>query len=232
MNMTIDPSPTPPDVLLILGMDGSGKNYLANLTSDHISDLGFLVEKRERKLSGKPTDATSSEDKTWSDFLTEKLFLFLFPYCRPIIPFIVYLLLDRDLKSFRKQQSKKAIVIGNNALRLLAFYLGHVYQDYSKIKLPKYLENKLDLFVNKTEIKTIVLDIDNQIRRERIATRAARGKMDNMDRYMADPKNIDLSERIESYLVWIAVKYLHAIKIDNNNLCDRELLNKIQLTFQ
>jgi thymidylate kinase len=230
--MTIDDSKTVPKVLLILGMDGSGKNYAANLASEYISNAGFAVEKRERKLSGKPTDVTTSEDKNWFDLASEKLFLYLFPYFKTAVPFVVYLLLKKDLNAFRKNKSSKiAIVIGHTALRLLAFYLGHVYQNSSDIKIPQYLERTLNSMVTKTGVKTIVLDIENQIRRKRIAIRAAKGKMDNMDRYMADPRNIELSERIEAFLVWIATKYLQAIKIDNNDLGDRALLAQMQLTF-
>jgi thymidylate kinase len=223
---------SPPDVLLILGMDGSGKNHLANLTSDYIMSLGFAVEKREGKLAGKTTEAVSSEDKSWKELLAEKIFIWSFSYLKFTIPFLVYLLIDRDLRQFRKSERKKTIVISHTAIRLLAFYLGHIYQDSAQIILPKYLEKKLYLMTKQTKVKTIVLDIENQIRRQRIAAREAKGKIDNMDRYMADPKHIELSERIEDFLVWIALKYLQAFKIDNNDLSDLALINEIEKAFQ
>lgn len=52
-----------------------------------------------------------------------------------------------------------------------------------------------------------------------------------MDKYMADPAKVDLSERIESCLVWVSIKHLNAVKIENNNLCDRDLLAEIQRAF-
>jgi hypothetical protein len=238
--MEIKSQQSPPDILLILGMDGSGKNHLANLTGNYMTELGFSVEKREGKLAGKATEAVTSEDKSWVSLLIEKIFLWSFPYLKFTIPFLVYLLIERDIKQFRKSdaygqgfhQRQKIIVISHTALRLLAFYLGHVYRDCSQIKLPRYLEQKLYLLVEQTKVKTIVLDIENQIRRQRIAVRAAKGKIDNMDRYMADPKRIELSERIEAFLVWIALKYLQAYKIDNNDLSESVLINEIKKAFQ
>jgi hypothetical protein len=224
---------TPPDILLILGMDGAGKNHVANLAGDYIAQLGFFVEKRAGKLSAKATDAITSEDKSLVYLVSEKLFLILFSFVRSLLPFIINFWIRRDLKQFHKNelQKIKVIVISYTALRILAFYLGHVYQNVSEIKLPPYLEKTLDLLAHTSGIQTIVLDIDNQIRQQRIADRAVKGKMDNMDKYMADPAKVELSERIESFLVWLAIKYLNAVKIENNNLGDRDLIVEIKSAF-
>jgi len=229
--MATYPPVIPPDILLILGMDGAGKNHVANLAGDYLAQLGFSVEKRAGKLSAKATDAISSEDKTLFYLVSEKLFLIFFPSIKSLIPLVIDLWIRRDLKIFHKSESQKVIVISYTALRMLAFYLGHIYQDVSEIKLPHYLEQTLSLLAATPGVKTIVLDIDNSIRQQRIADRAVKGKMDNMDKYMADPTKVELSERIEFFLVWIAIKYLNAVKIENNNLCDRDLIAEIQRAF-
>ncbi len=63
----------------------------------------------------------------------------------------------------------------------------------------------------------------------RIARRISSGTVDNFDRYMAEDEV--RSERIESFLVWLARKYLDAVVIENNDLMDADLSDAVCEAF-
>ncbi len=221
----------PPNTLLILGTDASGKNHITNLITCLLEQSGYGVEKREGWFSEKASDAVSSEDKGFIALLIEKVFLTTFPLTQYMMPFLLTLLIKRDLNKFVKtgKTDKKVIVISHSALRVLAFYLGHQFYCEEKIKMPHYLKIALKAIRPTTLAKTIVLDIAPEIRNQRIAHRAKQGKVDNFDRYMA--QDTIRSERIESFLVWLAKNYLDAVIIENNDLNDAELAKQIQAAF-
>ncbi len=217
-----------PDILLILGTDASGKNYVANLIADILEKSGQGFEKRDGWFSNKAANIISSEDKTQIDLLKEKIFLSTFHLTKFLIPFLINLLIKKDLRKFKKS-GKKIIVISHTGFRILAFYLGHIYDCKENIRLPRYLDRTLRSVLTVTGSKTIVLDIADKVRQKRIAKRAASGKADNFDKYMA--KDNIRSERIESFLVWLAETYLNAVKIENDDLNDEELSFQIYQAF-
>jgi len=221
----------PPDTLLILGTDASGKNHIANLIVRILEKSGYGIEKREGWFSEKASDAVSSEDKGFIDLLIEKMVLITFPLTQYMMPFLLTLLIKRDLNRFGKtgKTDKKVIVISHSALRVLAFYLGHKFYNEETIKIPHYLRIALRAIKPATQANTIVLDIAPEIRHHRIAHREKHGKMDNFDHYMA--QDTIRSERIESFLVWLAKTYLDAVIIENNDLNDAELINLIEAAF-
>jgi len=221
----------PPDTLLILGTDASGKNHITNLLVQLLEKAGYQVEKREGWLAEKASKAISSEDKGFVSLLIEKIFLTTFPLTQYGLPFLLTVLLKRDVKRFVKRGStaKKVIVISHTALRVLAFYLGHRFDKEDQIRIPPYLEIVLKSLLPATQAKTLVLDIAPEIRHQRIALRAQQGKVDNFDRYMA--RDTERSERIESFLVWLGYRYLNAVVIENNDLSDRELADQVQAAF-
>lgn len=217
-----------PEVLLILGTDASGKNHVANFITDVMKKSGHELEKRDGWFFKKATDITTSEDKSRLDLLKETVFLCVFPFFRFLFPFLLFTLIKIDLRLFGKSD-KKIIVISHTGLRILAFTLGHVYASTENIRVPRYLDKALREIARATNAKTIVLDIDDEIRKNRVAKRMAAGRADNFDRYMAGDGI--RSERIESFLVWLGVKYLGAVKIENNDLTDDELLHHIGRAF-
>lgn len=111
----------------------------------------------------------------------------------------------------------------------MAFYLGHIFDREENIRLPRRLDAVLKRIEPATGARTLVLDIDDEIRKNRIRRRALDGKMDNFDHYMA--KDGERSERIESFLVWLATTYMNAVVIENNDLSFQELFEDIQEAF-
>lgn len=221
--------PQVPNVLLILGTDAAGKNYIADFIHQSLCDAGIAVEKREGWFSAPATGNVSSEKKSPFALLLEKMFLRIFPATKFFLPLLLTLLIKADLRRFRRQPGK-LLVISHTGLRILAFYLGHIFRDQEAIRLPGHLDRALRAIPHVTGTQTIVLDISDHIRKKRIARRSRDGKIDNFDRYMAD--NEKRSERIEAYLLWLATKYLHAAIIENNDLSDEELAGAINLAFQ
>lgn len=217
-----------PDVLLILGTDASGKNHIANIVCDILENAGYSVEKREGSLCAKPTDAMSSEDKSRLRLLKEQLFITGFRYIRFLVPIVAWGLMKKELLTFRKSD-KKVIVISHTPIRVLAFYLGHIYMREKDVKMPGYLDTLLKSILPATGVRTIVLDIDDDIRKARVALRVKSGKVDYFDQYMA--KHAHLSERIESFLVWLAKTYLNAVLIENNDPDEKELIQRITAAF-
>jgi hypothetical protein len=223
-------SSAPPPVLVILGVDGSGKNHVANVIEQMLTEAGYGVEKRAGGFSSPPTQAMTSEDKGRLALLTERIFLWSFPLLKTWMPYIATVWLRRDLARFKGSHSP-ILVVSHSALRLVAFYLGHVTDTVEYPRVPRSLDRVLRTIIPRTRAKVIVLDIDNQIRQQRVAQRLASGTADYLDRYMAQPEHQELSERIEACLVVLAKHYLDAVVIENNDLSRAELIHQIQNAF-
>ncbi|MEE4355452.1 MAG: hypothetical protein V2I97_03235 [Desulfococcaceae bacterium] len=220
--------PHPPEVLLILGTDASGKNHVTNFITEEMKKRGYETEKRDGWFSKKPSDVVSSEGKGPMELMKEKVFLTTFPFTKYLMPALLYFLLRGDLAKFQKS-TKKVIVISHTALRILVFYLGHVCLREENIPMPRYLDKILKEIVPRTGVKSIVLDIADEIRKKRIRRRMESGNADNFDLYMA--KDRERSERIDSFLVWLGKKYLNAVVIENNDPDDATLFSEISAAF-
>jgi thymidylate kinase len=217
----------PPQLLLILGVDGSGKNHVANVLEGMLKGAGYQIEKRAGGFSSPVTLALTSEDKGQWALWKERIFLWSFPLLRGLVLTIATLWIRRDLQRYPKSPLP-TLIISHSPLRLIAFYLGHRYHTLEQIRLPLALERLLQSIPQRTGATTIVLDIEPQIRRQRVAQRLTNGTADYLDRYMAKPEHQDLSERIEASLVWLAQRYLAASVIENNDLSPAELSEQIQ----
>lgn len=213
------------DTLLVVGTDLSGKNHVANLIAENLTAAGYKVEKREGKFSAAASVATTSEDKSRFELFREWLFLRTFPLHHWLIPYVVTFLIKRDVRNFVKKDDGVLLVISHTALRVLAFYLAHVYEREADIRMPGHLERALRE-LSRIEAKVVVLDIEHHVREQRAARRMAKDKIDYFDRYMAE--NPLLSERVEDYLIWLSRVYFGATKIVNNDLTDEEILARVQ----
>lgn len=213
-------SPEAPFTILIVGTDASGKDHVANVVTRMVDTMGGTVEKRKRYLNGRRTSKGSSTAKSGIELFLEKGFLILYPFFSFLMPWCMNILLKRDLARF-STPSHNCIVIGHNCLRGLAFYWGHRYTTTEQIKISPAIKATLARMNSLRGLHTIVLDVEDAIRKERIAKRELQGEADHFDRYMVE--NEQLSERIERFLVWLTVNYLDATLIENNNLSDGEL---------
>ncbi len=211
-----------PETLLILGTDLAGKDHFANVLTDAAVATGLKVERRRGRLSATANQRRSSENKTLLNLWLEWIFLVTLPlHCR-LLPYVISLLVATDIRRFRRPGDGSVIVVSHTGLRLLAFGLGHLYERSEDVKMPAMVERTLRALVPMTGARTVVLDIDHQVRVERMQDRLRRGTADYFDRYMA--KDPHRSERIENFLAWIGMTYLGAVRIENNNLSDAELL--------
>ena len=205
--------PPPPPVLLILGTDAAGKDYVADFLIRRWSAAGYSIEKRAGGFSAAPADARSSSERKgrWGRF-QEHVFIRLFPLLRPLLPGVAGWLLRRDRRRFRPTD-RPVVVVSHTALRLLAFVRGQVL---APPPLSPALQPALRALRETTRATVIVLDIDPAIRQRRIGARIECGTVDPFDRYMlADRVR---AERIESGLVELAVGFLNAKVIENNDL--------------
>jgi hypothetical protein len=218
-----------PDAILLLGTDASGKDYVANVLTDLIREAGGEVEKRQRFFGGKTISAASSEDKGFFDTLQEKTFLLLFQRLGFLMPLLVSLIIFWDSRRFRLPVEKKLVVVGHNALRALAFHLGHRFDSAEQIRLPWYLIRALNTMKRATHAHIIVLDVDDHIRKKRIAARLSEGSEDTFDRYMHSDS--ERSERIEACLVQLVLKYLDGRLLENNDLPDDTLKEMMHDAF-
>ena len=212
-----------PSLLLILGTDLAGKDHFANIVLDAARAAGIKAERRRGAFSARPDRQRSSEEKTVFALWLEWVFLATLPlHCR-LLPYVTAWLILLDVRRFRRPAAAcSVLVVSHTAIRLLAFALGHIYERIEDIRLPGIVEKALQAITSATKASTVVLDIDHQVREARMAARLNRGTVDHFDRYMGkDPVR---SERIEHFLVWIGQTYLNAVRIENNNLSDAELL--------
>jgi len=211
-----------PETLLILGTDLAGKDHFANVLTDTATLAGIKGERRRGAFSAQPDSRRTSEGKGFVKLWLEWAFLFTLPlHCR-LLPYIMTFLIRRDLRRFRRPADGSLIVVSHTAIRMLAFAYSHIFDRVEDIKMPVVVECTLRDLVLATQAHTIVLDIDHEVRNTRMNERLRRGTVDNFDRYMGkDPLR---SERIEGFLVWIGMTYLDAVRVENNNLSDAELL--------
>ncbi|MFH1217923.1 MAG: hypothetical protein V1706_15635 [Pseudomonadota bacterium] len=218
-----------PEVLLILGTDAAGKNHIANFIYEASTGAAIAIEKREGWFSAPKTESASSENKGPLFLLLEKIFLITFPVTKFLLPLLLDFLIRQDLRSFRKKKDK-ILVISHTALRILSFYLGHMFLNQDEIRIPRHLDRTLRSIPLITGVQTLVLDISDETRKKRIDRRKRAGKIDNFDRYMAQDSL--RSERIEAFLVWLGIQYLNAAVIENNDLSDGDLAREINRAFQ
>ena len=211
---------TPTKTLLIVGTDASGKDHIANIVEKIAQENSCPFEKRKRYLCGKKTREKTSTAKTLVELILEKGFLLLFPYLGFLIPWLINILLRKDVA--RYQQPKKFVVIvGHNCLRGLAFYWGHKLQNPEDIPFSASLERTFETMRNMHNLHIVVLDIEDSIRKKRIEQRRKVGEADIFDVYMA--KNSERSERIEGFLVWLVQKKLGGKLIENNDLSEKSI---------
>lgn len=210
--------PPPPPVLLILGTDAAGKDYVADFLIRHWQAAGYTVEKRAGGFSASAVDDRSSSERKgrWGRF-QEQVFIRLFPLLRPLLPVVAGWLLRRDRRRFRPAD-RPLVVVSHTALRLLAFVQG---QDLSPPPLSIALQQALRALRETTKATVIVLDVDPDTRQRRIAVRIQQGTVDPFDRYMQAHR--ERAERIEGYLVTLATHHLQAKVIKNNDLDETAL---------
>lgn len=207
--------PPPPPVLLILGTDAAGKDYVADFLIRHWRAAGYTVEKRAGRFSASAVDDRSSSERKgrWGRF-RERAFLGLFPLLRPLLPAVAWLLLARDRRRFQPS-AVPLVVVSHTALRLLALVLGQQREGWAALARRPTLERALRA-APPPGTTVVVLDVAPATRRRRIAARIQSGTVDPFDRYMlADP---DRAERIERCLVKLATRYLNATVIENDDL--------------
>ena len=215
--------PPPPPVLLILGTDAAGKDYVAEFLIRRWRAAGHHVEKRAGGFAAPAADARSSSERKgrWGRF-QERAFLGLFPLLRPLLPAVARLLLARDRRRFRPSVVP-LVVVSHTALRLLALVLGRQRERRDALGHPA-LARALRA-ARPPDTTVVVLDVAPATRRRRIAARIQSGTVDPFDRYMlADP---DRAERIEHCLVELATRYLNATVIENDDLDDAALAREL-----
>ena len=214
-----------PEILLILGTDLAGKDYVTNILADTARETGKMVERRRGRFGARPDSTRTSEDKGLVKLGMEWLFLATLPVHYRLLPTLVALLIRFDLLRFRRPADGLLVVVSHTALRLLALSLGYQGKEVAAIRMAPWVERTLQAIVPATGAKVVVLDIEHSIRAERIARRNQSGTLDVFDRYMGrDPER---SERIEQILVWLATTYLQAHRVENNNCGKAELLARI-----
>ena len=217
--------PPPPPVLLILGTDAAGKDYVAEFLIRRWRAAGHRVEKRAGGFAAPAADARSSSERKgrWGRF-RERAFLGLFPLLRPLLPAVAQRLLARDRRRFRPS-AVPLVVVSYTALRLLALVLGQRREGADALARHPALERAL-CAAPPPATAVAVLDVAPATRRRRIAARIRSGTVDPFDRFMlADP---DRAERIERCQVELATRYLNATVIENDDLDDAALERELE----
>jgi hypothetical protein len=205
--------PPPPPVLLILGTDAAGKDYVADFLIRRWHAAGYAVEKRAGRFSAAAVDDRSSSERKgrWGRF-QEQAFLWLFPLLRPFLLNVAQGLLAWDIRRFRPS-GPPVVVVSHTALRLLALLQG---QSIRPLPLSRAIRETLRALREVTQASVIILNVDPAIRQRRIAARIQSGQVDPFDRYMVADRA--RAERIESALIRFAVNDLKAQVIKNNDL--------------
>lgn len=219
----------PPQLLFILGVDGAGKNHVANVVVQREQERGATVTKRSGYLTARDRDVVTSEAKGRGRLLEERLFLAGFPVLRWFVPTVVDALIRLDLRRWRRlpgpDGAPLTVVISYTPLRVLAFTLGHRPAG-APWRVPPRLDRTLRR-LGDIGLRAVVLDVSPEVRNERVRERAGRGRIDAFDRYMTAPGSLARSERIEATLVELACTYLGARHIVNDDLSDDDIIDQV-----
>ena len=212
-----------PQTILLLGTDAAGKNHVARVWARRLHELGADLVVQEGWLAGKPADPDAEDEKSWLSHQAEQVFLWVFPWIAWFMPFALRWLLRRDIQRFR-EDGRRRLVVSHSALRILAFCLGARGQGIDD--LSESTRRAVRGIRERSHALVIVLDVDHEVRQQRIESRLAQGGSDPFDRYMvADPVR---SERIEACLVDLAVQMMDAHLILNNFLDDDALWAELE----
>ena len=211
-----------PLVILVLGTDASGKDYVAELLRAHLAERGLILEKRRGWFSAQPCDRPSSEDKHPFRLILERLFLFFYPVLRwalhPGLAWAIHL----DRLVFRFARRAEVLMVSHTPLRLLAFDLGHGRGCWA----PRSVARALAALRASVDLRTLVLDTDTEIRARRIRERAAQSRADHFDHYMA--AHPDRSEKVAQALISLARTHLDATVLHNNASGPDDLLASLK----
>lgn len=227
MSMRLHPQEFP-DVILLLGTDAAGKDYVANILSEMIHEAGGDVQKRRGFFSSKSSRTKDSTRKSLLSHAQEILFLALYPWVGALLPLMLTGLIRLDMRRYVKTD-KKLIVVGHHGLRALAFHLGYSSKSRNSFAVPEHLKKAFQLMQRKTQAHIIVLDVHNDVRRRRLLSRAEKGKHDYFDRYML--AHSARSERIEACLVRVASELFGGTLLENNDLGETDLRRRLFLSF-
>lgn len=199
-----------PLVVLVLGTDASGKDYVAELMRAVLAGRGLILEKRRGWFSAQACDRPSSEDKHPFRLILERLFLLFHPILRGVLPPSLAWAIDADRVMFRLARRADVLVVSHTPLRLLAFDLGHGRDRGA----PRSVVRALAALRAVVDLRTLVLDTDTEVRARRIRDRNTQGRADHFDRYMA--AHPDRSENVAQALLRLARTHLDATVIQNN----------------
>ncbi|MEM1181381.1 MAG: hypothetical protein AAGM22_23765 [Acidobacteriota bacterium] len=210
-----------PQTLVLLGTDAAGKNHVARVWVDRLTELGRAPAVQEGWLSSTPAPPRDDDDKSVASHLAEALFLRVFPLIAWAMPTVLHGLLRRDLRRFPRDRQNR-LVVSHSVLRILAFCLGA----RGRSQIPPRSASAVEAFRRGSGAVFIVLDVDHEVRRRRIEDRVSRDDADPFDRYML--ADAERSERIEACLVQLATQHLGAHLIVNNNLDDGALWRELE----
>jgi hypothetical protein len=129
-----------PPTLVILGVDASGKNHIANLAADLLAARGHPAAKRSGWLAAHPREVASSQDEGRVRRLEEWLFVTAYPLHRVLLPRLVDLAVRADLRlanRLGRRVGPGTILISHTPVRVLAFHVGHGGS------IPGYLDARL-----------------------------------------------------------------------------------------
>lgn len=216
--MNATPEPRKPLVVLILGTDASGKDFVAETFRSHLARHGLNLEKRRGWFSSRACDRPSSEDKHSVRLVLERLFLFLYPLLRLVLNSGLAWSIHVDRLMFQAMRGADILMVSHTPLRLMAFDLGH---DPTRT-VPRSVARALAALRASVDLRTVVLDTDAEIRNRRIQERTAQNRADHFDRYMA--AHPDFSENVAQGLIHLARTHLGAAVISNNTPGSDELL--------
>lgn len=212
-----------PQTLLLLGTDAAGKNHVARVWTQRMAKVGVEVRQQEGWLSASAAEPEADEDKSWLSHLTERIFLWVFPCIAWGMPWALRFLMRRDVRRFCADGQRR-LVISHSALRILAFTLGARGRRVES--LPESIRRAVRDLRERSRGVVIVLDVDPEVRHQRIGARVHRGTSDPFDRYMlADSER---SERIEACLVSLATELMGAHLVVNNDLDEGALWTHLE----
>lgn len=212
-----------PETILLLGTDAAGKNHVAEVWLRRLGELGVSVELHEGWLAGRPSDPEAVDEKSFFSHLAEQTFLRVFPLIGWVMPLALNVLIWLDGRRFSVDGTRR-LVVSHSALRILAFTLGARGRGIES--LPASSRRIVRDFHRRSGATVLVLDVDPEVRQQRLQARLDRGGADPFDRYMlADPVR---SERIEACLVQLAVRHMDAHLIVNNQLDDEALWAELE----
>ena len=196
--------------LVIVGIDGSGKDHVANVIVDH---TGW--SRQRGWFSGRARQERTTETKRRSRLAAEQVFLTTLPMTRHILPFAVGVLARADARQDTSPRS--TVLVSWTPLRLAA--LAHAA---GSTRIPRLTDRLMRAALLRRDARAIVVRASPHTISARLSQRRTGGRADRFDEFLDADEGF--ARRFDDALTVLTSRWFPTIEFDNDDASDEDII--------